>query len=167
MFIDVNRISQKGMVLDDSIELDESSLIEEYSYFLDSVNYRILFKRDGEQIKAKGRIKTMISLRCVGCLDDFDLRVDSQFDIILFPANLVAMSNAALSPDEMEYIFYEGDRIDLAKILMEQVNLFIPFNPFCNPNCKGMCPNCGANLNYDRCQCERPQNELNLFFGKA
>jgi len=49
---------------------------------------------------------------------------------------------------------------------MEQVNLFIPFSPNCNRDCKGICPVCGMNLNYEKCKCENSFGELNLLFDK-
>jgi len=167
MFVDVNRISGKGLLLDDSTELDENLLVEDDSFFLDNVYYNIFFKKDTNQIKVKGNIRTSISLHCVYCLESFELKINSEFDIILFPIGLIQVDNSALNPDDMEYIFYESDRIDLDKILMEQVNLFIPYNPVCSPNCLGLCPNCGINLNHQRCHCEKPVNDMSLFFDKS
>jgi uncharacterized protein len=166
MYIDINRISGKGLLLDERIELDPTMLIEDESFFLDDINYNIFFNREGRQIKVKGRIETTVSLRCVSCLENFDLKIDSNFDIILFPVDQIDINSVALNSDDMEYIFYEGDKIDLSKILMEQVNLFIPFNPVCRPDCSGICPNCGLNLNYEKCKCENPLNEINFFFNK-
>ncbi len=166
MFIDTNKISEKGLIVSDRVNLDENLLIEENGFFLDDLKYHILFKRDGDRIKAKGNIKTLISLRCVKCLDDYDLKVDSNFDIILFPINLVEYENNSISSDEMEYIFYEDNRIDLIKILIEQINLFVPYNPICKPDCKGICPNCGVNLNHGKCKCENSSKELNFVFNK-
>lgn len=166
MFIDTNKISEKGLIVSDSVSLDENLLIEENSFSLDDLKYHILFKRDGDRIKAKGNIKTLISLKCVRCLDNYDLKVDSNFDIILFPITLVNPENNSINSDEMEYIFYEDNRIDLVKILIEQINLFIPYNPICKPDCKGICPNCGVNLNHGKCKCENSSKELNFVFNK-
>lgn len=166
MFIDTNKISEKGLIVSDRVSLDETLLIEENAFPIDDLQYHILFKRDGDRIKAKGNIKTLISLRCVRCLDNFDLKVDSNFDIILFPINLVNQVNNSINSDEMEYIFYEDNRIDLIKILIEQINLFIPYNPICKPDCKGICPNCGVNLNHGKCKCENSSKELNFVFNK-
>ncbi|MCK4760939.1 MAG: DUF177 domain-containing protein [Candidatus Aminicenantes bacterium] len=163
MLVDINKISGKGLLLDDSVELDENMLIEDGSFFLGDIAYNIFLKREGSQVKAKGRIITSVSLLCVYCLEQFEMKINSKFDIILFPGDLVDL-NKALNPDEMEYIFYEGDKIDLSKILMEQVNLFIPFNPMCSPDCKGICPNCGINLNYHQCKCENSLNSMNFLF---
>jgi len=166
MLIDIHRIGGKGLMLDDRVELDPNYLIEDESYFLDDIDYNVFFNRTGTQIKAKGSIRTFVSLKCVDCLENFDLKIDSKFDIILFPVNKIEINSMSLNPDEMEYIFYEGDKIDLSKILMEQVNLFIPYNPVCSPDCKGICPNCGVNLNNEKCKCEHPLNDMNFFFSK-
>ena len=166
MFIEIDKIDSKGLALDDKASLDKNLLIEQEGTFLEDIAYHILLTRDNEKIRARGNIHTALSIPCVRCLQPFDLKIDSQFDIILLPARLMELSNQALDPDDMEYIFFEGDRIDLAKILMEQVNLFIPFKPVCNPSCKGLCPHCGVNLNNEHCRCKRSSNEINILFDK-
>lgn len=166
MFIEIDKIGSKGLELNDRVALDEDMLIEEESFFLDEIAYRVRLSREGSKVRAKGSLRTLVSLPCVGCLEPYDLKIDSRFDIILFPVELVEMTNASLSNDDMEYIFFEGDRIDLAKILMEQVNLFIPYKPVCSPECKGLCPTCGANLNYESCQCETATKEVSFLFNK-
>lgn len=166
MLINTDKIGKKGLTLSDSIEMDENLLIEEDGFFLQNLKYNILFTRDGNKINAKGKINTSVSLKCVRCLDNFELKINSNFDIILFPTNLVDFSNVSLNAEDMEYIFFEGNKIDLLKILMEQVNLFIPFNPICDRDCKGICPVCGMNLNYEECKCESSVSELNSLFNK-
>lgn len=166
MIINVNKISEKGISFTDSVEIDGNSLLEKDSSFLEELNYQILFKREGNRIKAQGRIRTRISLPCVKCLEYFDLKINSKFDIILFPLELLTQKNSSLEAEEMEYIFYEEDQIDLNKILVEQINLFIPMHPQCHADCRGICPNCGSNLNASSCQCERPRNEIKFYFEK-
>ena len=166
MFIDIHRIGATGLSLQDSVELDESQLIEEDSFFLERVEYYVYLTREREKIRARGQIKTTLSLRCVYCLENFDQEVDSKFDIILFPVGLIEVTNSALDSDEMEYIFFDGEEIDLEKILMEQINLFIPYNPTCSPYCKGICPTCGVNLNREECRCENVISEMTLLFDK-
>lgn len=168
MLIDVNKIGLKGFQVQDSVAPDENMLLEDESYFLDNLEYSVHLMRDGEKVRAKGRIRTALSLRCVSCLDNYEQKVNSKFDIILFPVQMVDENSTqrALGSEDMEYIFFDGDEIDLERILMEQVNLFIPLNPVCSPYCKGMCPNCGTNLNEDNCQCENQMTEMSLLFDK-
>jgi uncharacterized protein len=167
MIINVNKISEKGLALNDTIDIDNSQLLEDESDFLERVEYQIFFKKQERRIQAQGRIKTAISLLCVRCLEPFELRIHSNFDIILFPKESIDQRSTALEEDELEYIFYENDQIDAEKILIEQVNLFIPFKPVCKAECKGICPSCGANLNRGACPCDQAKNEIKFLFEKA
>ncbi|MCP4153477.1 MAG: DUF177 domain-containing protein [bacterium] len=166
MFIEINKISPKGLMLDDTITLDENLLIEEESFFVEDIGYKMHLSREGEKVRARGSIDTEVSLRCVRCLEHFGLKIKSDFDIILFPVKSVDDRHSALSAGEMEYIFFDGEQIDVKKILTEQVNLFVPFRPICNISCKGLCSHCGTNLNYENCQCEKSINEVSFLFNK-
>ena len=167
MLIDVNKIKKEGLILQSSVELDESLLIEDGGYFVNDLEYTVHLIRDGEQrIKAKGEIKTLISLECVRCTESFEQKVDSKFDLILFPQGLMQLTNAALNDQDMEYIFYEGGKVDLVKILMEQVNLFIPYHPVCDSHCEGICPICGVNLNIESCICDQSFTDMGIQLDK-
>jgi uncharacterized protein len=166
MFVNIDEIGAQGLELSNRAMMDGNLLIEDDSYFLEEVDYVIHLARDGEKIRARGRVQTRLSIRCVRCLENFELEVDSTFDIILLPVRMIDEHQKSLNPDEMEYIFFDGKEIDLTRILVEQVNLFIPISPTCGAYCKGICPRCGANLNYENCQCEGPANEMSLLFAK-
>ncbi len=167
MLIELDKIGPKGLLLDDSMALEEGLLIEEESFFNDDISYKIQLTREADKrVKAKGSIKSNVSMRCVNCLDYYELNIHSHFDIILFPYHLIDTINSGLSQDEMEYIFFEGDKIDLKKILMEQVNLFVPIRPICSHDCKGLCSYCGANRNHESCQCKNSTKEISFLFNK-
>lgn len=167
MIINVNKISNSGYALNDTIDIDSTHLLEDESFFLEGIDYQIFFKRQNQRVQAQGKIKTAISLVCVRCLEQFDLKINSRFDIILFPSEMVDQRSTALDEEELEYIFYENDQIDLEKILIEQVNLFVPFKPVCKAECKGICSSCGTNLNHSSCQCEQNKNEIKFLFEKV
>jgi uncharacterized protein len=167
MIINVNTISEKGYALNDTIDIDSSLLIEENSAFLAGVEFQLYFKRQDRRIQAQGRIKTAISIDCVRCLEPFELKINSRFDIILFPREMVDQRSTALDDEDLEYIFYENDQIDVEKILVEQVNLFIPFKPVCKGECRGICPSCGSNLNRGACPCDLAKNEIKFLFEKV
>jgi len=167
MIINVNKISEQGYALNDTIDIDSALLLEDESFFLEGLNYQVFLKRENQRIQAQGKIKTTISLACVRCLEQFELKINSRFDIILFPKEMVDLRSTSLDDEELEYIFFENDQIDLEKILIEQVNLFIPFKPICDPGCKGICPGCGANLNHSACPCEEAKNEIKFLFEKV
>lgn len=164
MHIEIDKIDSKGLVLDDRVALDENLLIEEEGSFLENIDYSMHLSRENEKIKAKGNIHTVVSVPCVRCLEPFDLKIDSPFAITLLPVRSIELTCESLGQDDMEYSFYEENSIDVTKILMEQVNLFIPIKPVCTSSCRGLCPRCGVNFNREHCQCERSNNEITLLF---
>ena len=56
---------------------------------------------------------------------------------------------------DLDITYLSQDHIDLSDVITEQLQLQIPFQPLCNQDCKGMCPNCGADLNTGRCACAK------------
>jgi uncharacterized protein len=59
---------------------------------------------------------------------------------------------------DLDITYLSTDTIDLKEILTEQLQLQIPFQPLCREECKGMCSNCGADLNVGRCACAKVVN---------
>ena len=55
-------------------------------------------------------------------------------------------------PEEDEFLF-DGMSVDLAEPVREAVILAFPSRLVCKDDCKGLCPQCGANLNVAQCDC--------------
>ncbi len=49
--------------------------------------------------------------------------------------------------------FYRDEHIDLNDLLREQFYLALPMKPLCKNDCRGICPQCGANRNLTKCDC--------------
>jgi uncharacterized protein len=167
MTIHISKIGDKGLTINDSVQISGAQLLDEEGYFNEEVHYHIVLRREEKRIRAKGRIKTTITINCIRCLEMFDMPIDSQFDIVLFPAEMLDERNTSLDPDEMEYIFYEGDQVDIEKILVEQVNLYTPLYPLCSDSCKGVCQTCGTNLNVATCSCDKTKSDIKFLFEKV
>ncbi len=58
-----------------------------------------------------------------------------------------------LQDEDVETSYYENDTIDLNELLREQFYLALPMKPLCADGCRGLCPQCGTNLNTGRCDC--------------
>jgi len=94
------------------------------------------------------------SLNCVRCLTDFDQEFDWSF------TELYAFDKR--SETESGLILPEDAHLDLADLLREYALLEIPINTVCKPNCKGLCPQCGQNLNEKDCG-HRPEQSDSPF----
>jgi uncharacterized protein len=56
---------------------------------------------------------------------------------------------------DLDITYLAQDFIDLSEVITEQLQLQIPFQPLCREACKGMCTQCGADLNAGRCACSK------------
>ncbi len=106
------------------------------------------------QIHIFGTLHTRLELACARCLEAVYEDLSRDFDLIYRPASWAPREEEVqLSLEETEIGFFEGDGLFLADILAEQVNLAVPMKVICRSDCRGLCPHCGANLNYEQCGC--------------
>ena len=53
------------------------------------------------------------------------------------------------------YIVIPDGKLDLAQLTWEDLLLFLPSKLLCRDDCKGICPQCGKNLNEGTCECKK------------
>ncbi len=58
--------------------------------------------------------------------------------------------------DNGDFIVVGNMRLDLDALVTEDVILFVPNKLLCSEDCRGLCPQCGVNLNKSQCGCEKP-----------
>ncbi|PWD52248.1 metal-binding protein [Serinibacter arcticus] len=84
---------------------------------------------------------------CVRCLGEVTDTVDVSFsELYAYPGAIEK------HPDDEEAEFIAemtGDAVDLEQSLRDAVVLALPFQPYCRPDCAGLCAQCGKNLNED------------------
>ena len=61
-----------------------------------------------------------------------------------------------LPPDEAEDYYYRGEVVVLDDLIRQEVILAVPFSPQCKADCRGLCPQCGTDLNLGACGCAPP-----------
>jgi len=119
--------------------------------------------KDGEQFHLVGGVKGMLRLACGRCLEDFSFPVDASFDVLYLPhAQNAGEGEVEVEDDELTTAYYSDDQIDLAQLVREQFYLAIPMKPLCSEGCKGLCRECGTNLNTGTCGCVREWTDPRL-----
>jgi len=99
--------------------------------------------RTQQGLVVQGTFSGNTMLECVRCLNDFSHHLDWSF------AELYAFTKETAS--ESELILPENAHIDLAPLLREYALLEVPINPLHDPDCKGLCIECGQDLNIKDC----------------
>ena len=83
-----------------------------------------------------GKLKGDLAMECSRCLEQFH-----------FPLNIDVEKE--LDRSEIKDI----KNIDISNIIKNNVFLAIPIKPLCSEECQGLCPECGQNLNDEKCDC--------------
>ncbi|MGE3955301.1 MAG: DUF177 domain-containing protein [Vicinamibacterales bacterium] len=110
--------------------------------------------KDKDKFHLVGRVKTTLEMPCSRCLEPFTIAVDAPFDLRYQPhTEHHGGGEREVEADDIDTAFYENDEIDLGQLMQEQFYLALPMKPLCKDDCKGLCPNCGTNLNKATCDC--------------
>ena len=114
--------------------------------------------REYKNIRVTGRITAPLALSCSRCLADYTSFVDTSFTLFFRKeAAVTASTEDELELGEMDLMSstYSGDDIDLTHEIEEQVAMEIPSKPLCSEACKGLCHECGIDLNTSSCSCSK------------
>jgi uncharacterized protein len=114
----------------------------------------VVVRKDRQQFRLVGRVKTVIELSCSRCLDGFATPVDEAFDVLYLPhAPAGSGEERMVEDDDLSTAFYSDNVIDLGQLMQEQCYLAVPMKPLCRDDCRGLCPVCGTNFNTGSCEC--------------
>jgi len=104
-----------------------------------------------------GKASASPELECSRCLKRFAFPIrDAVMEFDLAPERLVnAPGEHELGPGDMDMEFYRGEELEPEEIIREQLLLAVPMVPVHSPDCKGLCPICGTDLNEATCNCRR------------
>lgn len=111
--------------------------------------------KDKAQFRLRGGVTTVLELTCSRCLEPFSWPVEADFDLLYLPQiENTGEGELEIEADDLATAYYRDDTIDLRQLLVEQFQLALPMKPLCSNACRGLCPECGTNLNRDTCDCE-------------
>ena len=109
----------------------------------DAINY-------GDSIDLSLKAHTAVRLRCDRCAEAFEVNLEFEITERLKKEDTVS-ENQDMDPD---IIHYTGNSFELDGILYDNLFLNIPSKVLCREDCKGLCSQCGKNLNQGPCGCD-------------
>jgi uncharacterized protein len=110
---------------------------------LENLTGSVTIDRTPQGLFVQGKFAADTILECVRCLNEFTYPLEWQF------SELYAFRQKDVS--ESGLILPEDAHIDLAPLLREYALLEIPIKPLHDPDCKGLCIECGQDLNIKDC----------------
>lgn len=127
---------------------------------INSIRGALALVRTNRGLLVKGEMTATVVSLCSRCLKPIICQVNYDFEEEAFPS--IDMSTGLSLPTEPESLVIDNTHtLDLTDMLVQYTLLTVPIKPLCRPDCAGLCPQCGANLNDSTCQCHNTDPPLN------
>ncbi len=118
---------------------------------LQNLTGSVTIGRTPQGLVVQGKFSADTILECVRCLKEFTYPLNWEF------TELYAFTKKSVS--ESELLVPEDAQLDLAPLIREYALLEIPIKPLHDPDCKGLCIECGQDLNIKDCGHSQDQND--------
>jgi uncharacterized protein len=99
-----------------------------------------------EGILFTGAVAAPVALRCARCLTPLSTEIVVDVCEVFF-----APGHDEAADDDSYRV--TGEVIDGEALVRDAVTLALPLAPLCREECRGLCPNCGRDLNAGPCDC--------------
>ena len=121
---------------------------------------------DGTHAFASGTFEGHLAVACSRCIGPVRLEISEKLHVTFMPPSEMPDEAATTESEEgpevpegdLDVFPFDGEKVDVEPLLREQFVLAVPFAPLCSETCKGLCPQCGIDLNTGTCACEKPMD---------
>ncbi|OGX46600.1 MAG: hypothetical protein A3G38_00585 [Omnitrophica WOR_2 bacterium RIFCSPLOWO2_12_FULL_51_8] len=134
MKIGLSRIPFEGCRLEEEESAAALDLETEEVKFRGPVKIRADVSKITNALSVNLDVEALMHTRCGRCLEEFDTPLRKRLSL-----------NYSVGRQERE--------IDLGPDIREEIILGYPIKPLCRADCRGLCPECGKNLNEGECDC--------------
>lgn len=139
MYINLSDLKEIGGRKNVSLELEFHNLefVDREIEIKDKVQLELEIYNTEDSFLVQGTLEAELILSCSRCLQKYSspIKLDISEDVI---------------KSEME----DEEELYLDDIIVDNIILSLPMKPLCSEDCKGICPQCGQDLNQGECDCE-------------
>jgi len=152
MQINVAQLLKQAAGASRSYKIDATLSFEELAEY--HVQGEVELIRTEKGILVRGVFSGKSSLMCSRCLTFFDYPLTFKIEEEFFPSiDVISGMPLPLANDSTAFTVDEHHVLDLSEAIRQYGLLSVPMKPLCHPDCAGLCPQCGANLNQGACHC--------------
>ena len=125
---------------------------------VEPLRWNALVTNVGGALLVSGTIEGVVATECSRCLDDVEYDVAGELEgYLIIPGQSEEPED--MDEDEFDYL-PESNQLDFEPILRAAVLVDLPYVPLCSDDCRGLCPQCGANLNEGPCDCKAEEDDV-------
>jgi uncharacterized protein len=140
-------------IVDESLDLDEGLRAT-------GITGEIKLTRLNQgRILATGSFKASVVMPCSRCLQPAEIHVSFELEAEYQPSIDVLTGLPQEQPEDQDLVFSidANHYLDLSEALRQHILVALPMQPLCRPDCKGLCSQCGQDLNISGCDCAQPE----------
>ena len=114
---------------------------------------RVIRTQQGFLVRAE--LETRVRLTCGRCVSQFELRSELKMEEESFPTIDPATGKTTKPLEEAEGVIHLDAQhvLDMTEVVRQYVLTEVPIKPLCCEECLGLCPECGSDLNKEKCKC--------------
>jgi uncharacterized protein len=148
MRLDITQLLREPIGTHVSVEFDVGFQRLSDDLSVEAVKGTLTLYRVSEGVLARGVLSVNVELECGRCLNPtlqaLEIEMDERF--VLSPQDV--------SEEEGTFPIGADHHLDLRPALRDLVIVSTPMHILCRPDCPGLCPVCGEDLNEGPCGCE-------------
>jgi uncharacterized protein len=152
MYINVAQLLKEPVGSTRSYEVDEF-IGEEGS---NHVQGKVTLTHTNRSVLVQGSMTASATDICDRCLEPVDFAVTFNLQDEYFPC-IDIVSGLPLPPNPDGFTLDQNHVLDLSEVLNQYMLSAMPMKVLCRPDCAGICPTCGHNLNVNEGSCSCPR----------
>jgi len=116
-------------------------------------------ERREERLTLRGAVALDAEQDCARCARPFRFRLESDVLLLAERRGTDDAADEAVLEQDGEVLYHDGLELVLDAPLREALILEMPVTLLCRPECRGLCPHCGTDLNEETCSCAPPAGD--------
>ena len=151
MLVDLSaiiKVTGAKIELNDNVGFNNAEFLGETYTFNEPLRITGEIYNNGQSLTLEARVTGKMTTECARCLKPIEVEVD--FNI----HELLSRAEDGAHGDE-DIILFDGHEIELDEIVTDHFLMSISGRYLCKEDCKGLCSNCGQDLNEGDCGCDR------------
>ncbi len=109
----------------------------------------------GALLLMTGELRAAVRVKCVRCLVECECPLVMEIEEE-FATGETAPDVLTIDREEPETSAIKDFVLDVSELVRQQLAVNLPMHQLCREDCKGICPECGRNLNLGPCSCAPP-----------
>lgn len=149
MIIDVSSILNESggkLPVCGSVSLEDMDFLGESFHFLAPMEINGYVVNNGKALKLRCSASGRMTVHCARCMKSVEVDIDFDIDEDF-------MQEGAEMSDEEDIIVFSGYNIEISEVVANSFFMNVPGKYLCSEDCRGLCPDCGQNLNEGECKC--------------